>query len=483
MCKKYFLNTLQISDGRVYRCLSKDETHAVCDGRGHQIPGNKIDDSEVVRHIESFPCYQSHYSRANNPDRKYLHPELNVKQMYNLYVEWCNENGKPPVKEKYYYNVFKSKFNLHFKQPYTDTCKTCDKLQQFIRMEENPVRKNRYEIQKELHLRAAEKARACLKEDKTSADDTCYVMTFDLEKALSFPKLTTSTAYYKRNMYVYNFGCHSFNTKNGHMFMWDETEGGRGVQELATCIVRHLEEYAKNHQRIILYSDCCGGQNRNIKMALTFLKYVNSPHNKTEVIDHKFLEPGHSYLPNDSDFGLIEKKAHLQREISSFHDWVDIVKTAKRKPFQVLVMQHEDFLSTASLENCVTKRKYTIDGRHVNWLNMKWMRFQRGTSFTIKFKETHNNDMNFYSVNLQKGLGRPLNSLADIEQGKLYTTRRQVSEQKKKDMIDLLHFISPSRHAFFKNLPIIGNTRLQQKKHAMIITEDNENVDEPMYDI
>ena len=78
--------------------------------------------------------------------------------MYNLYVEWCNENEKSPVKEKYYYNIFRSKFNLNFKQPYTDTCQYCDKLQHLIDLKQDYGKRKEYETQKELHLRSAEKA-------------------------------------------------------------------------------------------------------------------------------------------------------------------------------------------------------------------------------------------------------------------------------------------------------------------------------------
>lgn len=63
VCKKYFLETLQLSHGRVYRCISKPEVHAVIDSRGKKAPSNRLDDSDIVAHIKSFPAYQSHYSR------------------------------------------------------------------------------------------------------------------------------------------------------------------------------------------------------------------------------------------------------------------------------------------------------------------------------------------------------------------------------------------------------------------------------------
>ena len=49
-------------------------------------------------------------------------------------------------------------------------------------------------------------------------------------------------------------------------------------------------------------------ENRNIKVALTWMKIAQSSNNNIETVDHKFLVSGHSFLPNDRDFGLIEMK-------------------------------------------------------------------------------------------------------------------------------------------------------------------------------
>lgn len=48
------------------------------------------------------------------------------------------------------------------------------------------------------------------------------------------------------------------------------------------------------------------GQDRNLKLTLMWLKVVQSTKNAVELINHKFLYSGHSYLPNDADFGTIE---------------------------------------------------------------------------------------------------------------------------------------------------------------------------------
>ena len=55
--------------------------------------------------------------------------------------------------------------------------------------------------------------------------------------------------------------------------------------------------------KVTAYSDSCGGQNRNIKMAL-FWSHIVSTLPITE-INYKFMVTGHSFLPNDQDNEVI----------------------------------------------------------------------------------------------------------------------------------------------------------------------------------
>ena len=41
---------------------------------------------------------------------------------------------------------------------------------------------------------------------------------------------------------------------------------------------------------------------------------------------HTSLESGHSYLPNDTDFGKIEKSKAKQTKTENFNGWVDLIK-------------------------------------------------------------------------------------------------------------------------------------------------------------
>ena len=91
------------------------------DRRGSHLPSNKCD-AEVIRlHINSYNPAISHYKRKNAPYKRYLNPELSIKEMYKNFSE-NKENNK--ICYKTYCNVFKSE-NIGFSRPSQDECEIC----------------------------------------------------------------------------------------------------------------------------------------------------------------------------------------------------------------------------------------------------------------------------------------------------------------------------------------------------------------------
>lgn len=305
VCKQFFLKTFEISDGRMSRALKKEREGKVGeDLRGKAPSANKINEVDInyaKAHILSFPAYTSHYTRQHNPNKRYLDPNLNIRKMFKLYQEKCFAENKTPISETKYRHLFYDE-NLYFHAPRKDTCQLCDKLKMNLNVvaenEKTPIK-----TQHELHLRKAEKARQAMKDDakyaKENPDLGYHVISFDLQKALPFPTLTTSVAYYKRNMYCYNLGVHDLETDKSYMYVWDETTASRGSQEIASCLAVHVTEEAIHKKHLIAFSDTCTGQNRNLKLALTWMKIVTDKTNNLNIIDHKFLVFGHSYMKND----------------------------------------------------------------------------------------------------------------------------------------------------------------------------------------
>lgn len=86
--------------------------------------------------------------------------------------------------------------------------------------------------------------------------------------------------------------------------------------------------------------------------------------------------------------------------------------------------------------------------------------------------------MDFYKVDLLKKTGgRPLNNLIHIHQDQLYSSKRVVTAAKKKDMMDLLPYIPPIHHPYYRNLPLEIATRSSTQND-----EDRSSNDEMDYD-
>ena len=89
VCKVAFLRIHGVSNGRVTCALKAQQKTGgspPSERRRKYEPKNKAkkDDLDFVEeHINSFPKYKSHYSRADNPHREFLLPDLNSEKMYH----------------------------------------------------------------------------------------------------------------------------------------------------------------------------------------------------------------------------------------------------------------------------------------------------------------------------------------------------------------------------------------------------------------
>ncbi|KAG8314803.1 hypothetical protein J6590_084537 [Homalodisca vitripennis] len=154
-------------------------------------------------------------------------------------------------------------------------------------------------------------------------------------------------------------------------------------------------------------------------------------------------------------------------------------------------MSTDEFLSTKALKEAISKRKKATDGEAVNWLKIRWIRFQRSKPFEIQFKHSFEKGAPFRIINLkqieankkrkntkpQKGL--KLKSLFEVKQEPRYPNRRAITVAKKNDMLSLLQFIPGCHHGYFKHFPV--NVATRSKRPADINDEDDDN-DEVIYE-
>ena len=186
------------------------------------------------------------------------------------------------------------------------------------------------------------------------------------------------------------------------MHMWDESIASRGSQEVISCILAYLRENPTTATHLIAYSDKCEDQNRNINMVCFWMYIVASSEFPFTVIDHKFMLSGHSYLPNNHDFGGIEAARRRRSTIFIPEDWYTLVENARRtNRFHVKRMEQAHFLSMEPLTKLITNRKVTITGQKVEWLTMQWIRVEKDSAYSFKYRCTHNDLEEWKEVDLQ----------------------------------------------------------------------------------
>ena len=88
-----------------------------------------------------------------------------------------------------------------------------------------------------------------------------------------------------------------------------------------------------SHRSLVSYSDGCGGQNKNQTIISWYLELQRM--GVYEILNHKFLVRGHTFLNNDRNFAQIEKRKNSAKVVLP-DDWVKVLRdTNLRKAHQV----------------------------------------------------------------------------------------------------------------------------------------------------
>ena len=92
---------------------------------------------------------------------------------------------------------------------------------------------------------------------------------------------------------------------------------------------------------LISYSEGCRAQNKNHALVYYYIDLFRR--GVFEAVEHKYMVRGHSYLENDRDFGLVEKRKRCSTALL-LQDWVPVVESANQtNPFKVKLMEQGDF--------------------------------------------------------------------------------------------------------------------------------------------
>ena len=151
--------------------------------------------------------------------------------------------------------------------PKTDVCDTCAAFKQQLNThKDDPIAVDRIKRLKEEH-----RAQARHQQDMLSAQETLMptlpannewrTICTDLQQVLTCPKVNTQSAYYKRKLSLYNQAITCLHSKMHNYYMWLETEGERGSDEIASCLYKWVKDHiTQGFTKLRVIMDNCAGK-------------------------------------------------------------------------------------------------------------------------------------------------------------------------------------------------------------------------------
>ncbi|CAG9822128.1 unnamed protein product [Phaedon cochleariae] len=312
------------------------------------------------------------------------------------------------------------------------------------------------------HIRRRDEANAAKKSDKERAmtDNNFVSVTFDLQSILQIPSSDVSLMYYSRKLCAYNLTIYEAASQEAHCYTWIEINGQRGSSEIGTCLVKWIQNLPQNITELNLFSDTCSGQNRNQYIAALFVFLVQN--SSLNIIEHNFLESGHSCMEIDSMHSAIEN-AKRNVPVYTMHDWLNIFRMARSNrgrnkrspPYNVHELKYKDFLDLKKLASRTFKNR-SIDesGNRVNWLKIKSMRYEKNLPQYVLFKYNYS-DPEFLRLNVAGRSSRTTNNILPDKIPQLYSKEIPISNLKKLDFLKLCRTgaIPPEFHAWYQSIP------------------------------
>ena len=167
------------------------------------------------------------------------------------------------------------------------------------------------------------------------------------------------------------------------MYIWTETTASQGSREITSCLDKFLEEQVLKDEifdPLIAWSDGCGGQNWNLIMVCFFLRVLNVNENVKSII-HCLPIAGHSFLPNDRDFGDIEKSITKKDVIYTVSHYEQLIKLSKKKSLNVKLMGTQDFFDFM--------KRINSEGDKFSWLEIHEFKYEVGLfGFKLRYNLT-----------------------------------------------------------------------------------------------
>jgi hypothetical protein len=252
--------------------------------------------------------------------------------------------------------------------------------------------------------------------------------------------------------------------------VFGEDLSSQGQNATYSLLLDHLSTSSRKGEWLILWTDSCARQNKHYMAVHAMQSLIEQGERKR--IDLKFPVVGHSFLPCDRIFGLIEKRRHLNKDIYIPEQWKEIVEGAAasvdsvdiRFEFveDVTTFKHLDaaYKQVFSLSAC-RKVIGTQPVERVNISEMFWINFGFGEEFNqatgtyqmvphpeeVWFKKGHDRRAAWIKCRWRPRAGFSVPDLADVPPAN--TEKRPLKPEKIADLLKMKEYVPERYHWWY----------------------------------
>ncbi|XP_055691512.1 uncharacterized protein LOC129794693 [Lutzomyia longipalpis] len=481
VCAKMFLQTLSISHQRVKTAMQKRTETNATDKRG-KINGfrsrfltdeEKATKQSVIHHIGSFPRINPDFL-PRNFSQPPLEGSLSVAQMHRMYeMSLVDSEVRPATLRQYrdYYNLI---FNINGKSCLGEkTCTECFTYE-ILPPSERQVKLETYRE----HFFHKGTTEVLLREDTVTADAKrnvfAGILTF--QPLLFAPTSTEEIFHLKQKLAVFTFTVFDLVSQEASCYMWDETLGRRGGNDVASVLIKFVRERKlRGQDEFLFWSDTTFARDED---HIVFVIYSWLSKHLGVSITHRFLERGHTST-NADYIRVAMEKVKKDRRIHIPAQWNLIIQDAFKNVYE---MNLEDFLDCRLLEDALLGRK-DDEGVEIRWNDVRQVTVSHNSPGILMYRYTFHDEETYKTLRVateaREDTAAGMERKPSMRTLLLPPARRTlwpISREKYKDLMFLCaaNYIPNIHHDFYKNLEVEENHL--KPKNALVDTDDEEIV-------
>ena len=182
---------------------------------------------------------------------------------------------------KFFLGYFKDNFTLRFGRLQIDSCCTCEELNLKLRSPHlSDAAKRNAAAELMLHKRRSKKFynKLQIESNPETKQNEQHVLAiaFDYMQNIPLPMIPVQETFYFRQLSDNLFSIHDVKCNKGHVYMYLEGTARKSPDEVCSFVYNYLMSAPPQFTEVHVYSDNCGGQNKNHALNRVFLALTDT---------------------------------------------------------------------------------------------------------------------------------------------------------------------------------------------------------------